>query len=183
MHPTPYTDPPTTHRNTPHTMASFKQMVDYLFGKRSEIKDMSAKDAMLAKVVADIHRKRTDKRFITVPLFHLHPVHGLDRENAVASLNKRIAALQERKEEILNIRTLDRDALNEFLPSVSAIKVVRESDTSYIAYEGNGRLGALHAVFTPEDNIQLEVEEYQFNNPTKILRRMNRVRKMNGLLK
>ena len=164
-------------------MASLKQMIDYLFGKRSEIKDMSAKDAMLAKVVADIHRKRTDKQFITVPLFHLHPVHGLDRDNALAFLNKRIDALNDRKDEILNIRTLDRDTLNEFLPSVSAIKVVRESDTSYIAYEGNGRLGALHAVFTPQDNLQLEVEEYTFTNPAKIIRRMNRVRKMNGLLK
>lgn len=163
-------------------MASFQEMVDYLFGKRSEIKDMSAKDAMLAKVVADIHRKRRDKQFVFVPLFNLHPVHGLDRENALASLNKRIDALKVRKDEILAKQRLDHDALNEFLPSVSAIKVVRESDTSYIAYEGNGRLGALHAVFTPEDGIELEVEEYIFNNPTKIIRRMNRVRRMNGLL-
>lgn len=163
-------------------MASISQMLDYLFGKRSELKDMSAKDAMLAKVVADIHRKRTDKQFITVPLFNLHPVHGLDRENALASLNKRIAALNERKAEILAKQRLDHDTLNEYLPSVSAIKVVCESDTSYIAYEGNGRLGALQDVFTPEDGIELEVEEYVFNNPTKILRRMNRVRKMNGLI-
>ena len=76
---------------------------------------------------------------------------------------------------------LTRAVLGEYLPSVSWVKVVRESENSYIAYEGNGRLAAMQRVFEPADEMLVEVEEYRFRNPAKILRRMNRVRKMNGL--
>lgn len=163
-------------------MASVKDFVDYLFGKRSEVKDMSAKDAMLAKVILDIHRKRVKTELIRVPLFSLKQIHRLDRDNAMESLNKRIASLQNDQQAIIDIRSLSCEELNRFLPSVSAIKVVQESADSYIAYEGNGRLAAMQEVFRPEDRIELEVENYVFTNPTKILRRMNRVRKMNKLI-
>ena len=72
--------------------------------------------------------------------------------------------------------------LSDVLPSISAIKVVKQSDDSYIAYEGNGRLAALQEVLSPSDGISIEVEEYHFNKPTKILRRMTRVRRLNGLI-
>ncbi len=42
-----------------------------------------------------------------------------------------------------------------------------------IADEGNGRLAALQEVFSPADGITVEVEEYYFKNPSKILRRIN----------
>ncbi|MFP6581432.1 MAG: hypothetical protein VCD00_02625 [Candidatus Hydrogenedentota bacterium] len=162
-------------------MASIRSFIDYLFGKRSEVKDMSAKDAMLAKVILDIHRKRTHTKFIRVPLFSLHQIHRLDRDNAMESLKKRIALLEENKDEIAELKSLSCDDLNHYLPSVSAIKVVQESVDSYIAYEGNGRLAALREIFSEAEGIELEVENYVFENPAKIIRRMNRVRKMNDL--
>lgn len=114
-------------------MASLKDFVDYLFGKRSEVKDMSAKDAMLAKVILDIHRKRERTELIRVPLFSLKQIHRLDRDNAMESLNNRIASLQNDRQAIKDIRSSSCEELNRFLPSVSAIKVVQESEDSYIA--------------------------------------------------
>lgn len=155
---------------------------NYLLGKRSEIQDLDVKDIMLTKVILDIHRKRIAKKFIMVPLFSVKPIHLLDRDNAMTATEKRAAMLNQHKDEILAKGKIDRSIMGELLPSVSWIKVVKEADDSYIAYEGNGRLGAMHQVFTPEDGVLLEVEEYLFRDTAKIIRRMNRVRRMNGLL-
>ena len=86
------------------------------------------------------------------------------------------------KEELIQQKNLTQGILNQYLPSVSGIKVVKESDQSYIAYEGNGRLVALQKVFEPADNLSIEVEEYYFKDYKKILRRINRVRKLNKLI-
>jgi len=158
-----------------------KKFFSYLLGKSTEIQDLDVKDIMLTKVILDIHRKRTGKRFIFVPLFSVKPIHVLDRENAVAATRQRARALRGKKNVLVSEGKVDRAVLADVLPSVSWIKVVREKDDSCIAFEGNGRLAAMKEVFSPEDGIMLEVEEYIFRNPEKIIRRMNRVRKMNGL--
>lgn len=51
----------------------------------------------------------------------------------------------------------------------------------YLAFEGNGRIAAMQKVFTPSDGIEVEVEQYHFRNTRKIVRRLNRVRRLNGL--
>lgn len=150
--------------------------------KKSEVKDLETKDALLAKVVLDIHRKKTHSSFILVPLFHLKQIHAIDRESAIANTEKRRNKLQKAKDHLLQEKTISREILAKYLPSVSWIKVVKQSDKSFISYEGNGRLAALQKVFDPSDGIHVEVEEYYFKNPQKILRRMERVRKYNGLI-
>lgn len=139
-----------------------RQFIHYLIGKRSELADLEAKDALLAKTILDIHRKRTHSDFIIVPLFALKQIHAIDHDNAIAATEKRIKALKEKKDDILAIKTLTKDRLSEHLPSISTIKVVKQSDDSYIAYEGNGRLVAMQAVFSQTDNLNIEVEEYYF---------------------
>lgn len=158
-----------------------KKFISYLFGKKSELSDLSAKDALLAKVILDIHRKRTHSEYVFVPLFSLKPIHAIDRENALRTTSKRAEKLQMFKEELLAKHQITREVLAQYLPSISSIKVVQESSKSFIAYEGNGRLVALQKVFEPVDDIMIEVEEYYFRNPKKILRRMNRVQRLNGL--
>jgi len=158
-----------------------KKIFSYLFGKRSEVQDLDIKDVMLAKVILDIHRKRTGKRFIFAPLFTVKRIHVLDRENALVATRKRSKALQEEKNVLVRKGKIDRTVLADVLPSVSWIKVVRKGDDCFIAFEGNGRLAAMQQVFSPEDGVMLEVEEYLFRKPEKIIRRMNRVRRMNGL--
>jgi hypothetical protein len=159
-----------------------KKLLRYLRGKRSELEDLDVKDIVMAKVILDIHRKRTRKEIVDVPLFALWPIHNLDRENAIEATRRRIEALQPHRQELLQQGRLSCEMLARYLPSVSWIKVVQEIPNSYLAFEGNGRIAALQAVFEPEDGLLVEVEQYLFRNPAKIIRRLNRVRRLNGLL-
>lgn len=159
-----------------------KKMVKYLLGKVVEIKDMEPKDAMLGKVVIDIHKKKRTSEFVLIPLYSLKQLHAIDRDNAVQATEKRAAILRENREILLEKKKMTREILNKYLKSVSWIKVVKEYEDSYISFEGNGRLVAMLKVFKPEDEMMVEVEEYIVSNYPKILRRMNRVRKMNAIL-
>jgi hypothetical protein len=86
------------------------------------------------------------------------------------------------KEELLGHGQISCELLAQYLPSVSWIKVVHEKEGSYLAFEGNGRVAAMQQVFSPEENLAVEVEQYHFRNPRKIIKRLNRVRRLNGLL-
>lgn len=154
----------------------------YLLGKRSELRDLEFKDVLLAKVILDIHRKRTATRFIEAPLYALKPVHPIDRESSLATTEERAAALREHRDDILAGGVASREVLATYIPSVSWIKVVRMSDDEFIAYEGNGRIVAMQRVFESCDGLLVEVEEYVFRNPKKIIRRLDRVRRLNGLI-
>ena len=160
----------------------FRRFFSYLLGKRSEVTDLDFKDVVLGKVVLDIHRKRSHKELVTVPLFALRPIHRLDRENALAATRRRIEMLREHRAELAEIRVMSCEVLARHLPSVSWIKVVERDPDCFLAFEGNGRLAALQVVFEPSDGIEVEVEQYHFRNPRKILRRLDRVRRLNHLL-
>lgn len=157
-------------------------LVSYVFGKRDELTEMGPSDVLMAKVILDIHRKRTHTSFVMAPLYGLHPIHPLDRDGVMETTRQRAEALTNHRAEILDAGGMDGDMLQRLLPSVSAIKAVRLEGDSFLVYEGNGRLGAMKEVFTPEDGIAIEVEEYHFRNPAKIIRRLNRVRRLNGLI-
>ncbi|PLX97928.1 MAG: hypothetical protein C0622_12060 [Desulfuromonas sp.] len=161
--------------------ARFKKFIAYLFGKSAELSDMGANDILLGKVVLDIHRTKAATEFIVVPLYALRQIHPINRENSLQDTARRVAALQEVKERLQAEKNITRAVLAEYLPSVSWIKVVKAADDAYIAFEGNGRLVAMQQVFAPEDGIMVEVENYRFENPRKILRRIERVRRLNGV--
>ncbi len=154
----------------------------YLLGKKSEASDLDVKDIMLTKAVLDIHRKRTDKRRVFVPLFSIQKVHRLDRENSMLATRQRVSTLEAHKKELLEAREMTCELLARYLPSISWMKVVEHRPGGYIAFEGNGRLAAMQKVFSPQDGMQVEVEQYHFRNTAKIIRRLNRVRKLNDLL-
>ncbi|WP_419176611.1 hypothetical protein [Desulfosediminicola sp.] len=158
-----------------------KKIIGYLWGKKGELQDMDARDALLAKVVLDIHRKRTQSDFVMVPLFSLLPIHPINRENALIATQARIDTLTQHRDELTEIKLLPRDILNRYMPSVSGIKTVRISTGCHIAFEGNGRLYALQNVFNPGDGLVVEVEQYQFDNSNTICRRIERVRRTHGL--
>ena len=92
-------------------------------------------------------------------------------------MEQRVSVLKKKREKLLDIQCLNRAILHKYLPSVSAIKVLREGEGPYIAFEGNSRIGALKQIFCPDAAIYVEVEQYCFNNTAKILRRMNRGQK------
>ena len=163
-------------------LIEIRRLAKYLGGKRSELEDLDIKDVVMAKAILDIHRKRRRKEILAVPLFALHQIHELDRENAIEATRRRAEILETHREELVQSGILTCELLARYLPSVSWIKVVEEGPDSYLAFEGNGRIAAMQAVFTPADGIRVEVEHYLFRNPTKIVRRLNRVRRLNGLL-
>lgn len=152
----------------------------YLLGKRGELAALDHKDAYMAKVVMDIHRKRTGKRLTQVPLAQLEPIHRIDRENALRSTRERADALRAHRDALLATKLLDREALDTIIPSVSQIKVVRDGER-WLAFEGNGRLYAMRDVFSADDGMRVEVEEYLFDDPRSLQRRLRRVRKLNRL--
>ncbi len=152
----------------------------YLLGKRGELAYMDHKDAYMAKVVMDIHRKRTGKTMVRVPLAQLEPIHRIDRESALRSARERADALRIHRDTLLATKLLDSEALQTIIPSVSQIKVVRDGDR-WLAFEGNGRLYAMREVFDAGDGMQVEVEEYLFEDPRSLQRRLRRVRKLNRL--
>ncbi len=161
---------------------SIKGFFSYLLGKKSEVADLDVKDIMLTKAVLDIHRKRTHKSLVSVPLFSIHQIHRLDRENSMLATQQRVKTLEAHKQELLGAREMTCELLAKYLPSVSWMKVVEHEPGGYIAFEGNGRLAAMQEVFAPEDDMRVEVEQYHFRNTTKIVRRLNRVRKLNDLI-
>lgn len=159
-----------------------RRFFSYLLGKKSEASDLDIKDIMLTKAVLDIHRKRTHKSLVSVPLFSVHRVHRLDRENSMLATQQRVKMLEAHKQELLEAREMTCELLAQYLPSISWMKVVEHEPGGYIAFEGNGRLAAMQEVFTPEDDMQVEVEQYHFRNTAKIVRRLDRVRKLNELI-
>lgn len=164
-----------------YLIKKMKACISYLWSKKTELTAMNEKDGLLAKVVLDIHRKRSHTTCEMVALADLHPIHPINRENSYHTTKKRIEILAEHKETLLATGALTRDVLSKYIPSVSGIKVVRIAEDRYVAYEGNGRLAALQEVFSPVDTIIVEVELYHFDNPTKIIRRVNRVRRLHHL--
>jgi hypothetical protein len=160
---------------------SLRRFGSYLLGKTEEVQDLDLKDLLMAKVILDIHRTRTHKEFVFLPLGHLKPIHRLDRPNAIRATEARVEALRPHLERLVATGRLTCDDLAEILPSVSWIKAVRENDESYLTYEGNGRLAALHGVFGKDADLEVEVELYHFRKAKKIVRRLNRLRRLNGL--
>lgn len=158
-----------------------RRLARYLLGKRSELEDLDLKDVVMAKAILDIHRKRTHKSLVTVPLVALRQIHRLDRDNAIAATRQRVRALEQHRAELLESKRLTCETLAQILPSVSWIKAVRKGPEEFLAFEGNGRIAAMQTVFKPEDGMTVEIEQYHFRSPAKIIRRLDRVRRMNGL--
>lgn len=156
-----------------------ENLIDYLSDKKSELKELRFRDALLAKAVADIHRHSDKQEMKYVSLSAITPIHCIDRESAINKVNERIEILEKQKQELIEIGKLNKEVLLKYLPSVSGIKVIQDKTGKYISFEGNGRLAAFHKVFDEQDDIQLEVEEYFITDLEKILRRVERVRKRN----
>lgn len=167
-------------RSTERMRATLSKWWHYLHGKRSEVAQMDYKDAYMAKVVMDIHRKRSGKRLTRVPLAQLEPIHRIDRENALRATRERTEALLANRDALRATQLLDSETLQAIMPSVSHIKVVRDGGR-WLAFEGNGRLYAMRGAFSDEDGMQVEVEEYLFDDARSLQRRLNRVRTLNRL--
>ena len=77
--------------------AAIRNFILYLFGKRSEIQHLRLRDIVMAKAVLDIHRKRIGKEVVRVPIYSIHPIHRLDRENSMQAVQRRVAAVDDQR--------------------------------------------------------------------------------------
>jgi len=73
--------------------------------------------------------------------------------------------------------------LNEYLPSISWIKVISNGKRGFYTFEWNGRLAALQEVFAKKDKIKIEVELYEVTKHKKILKYLEKLQKMNWIIK
>lgn len=155
---------------------------NYLLGKKSEINDLDYKDAVLAQANLRIYTRCINKTTERVPLKYLKYVHPLDRDNSKAVLGQRVEALEMHKEQILEDGVISMDKLIDVIPSISHIKVVEANGKNFIAFEGNGRIAALKEVFGDREDLLVEVQQYHFRNKRPIIRKLNQLRKLNGLI-
>ena len=153
----------------------------YLLNKRSELDKLNFNDVLLTKVILDIHRTKKSSRFESVNLYSLEPLHPIDRETAIAAMLERVKAVNANKELFVRRKLIDRELLAKYLPSISWIKAVSFGAGRYVSFEGNGRLEALRRVVGKNNGIEVEVEVYYCKNTAKTIRRINRVRRHNGL--
>lgn len=118
-----------------------------------------------------------------VPLGALQPIHPLDRDEAVATLRRRAAVVEAHRAKVLDVGKLPVSFLQEFLPSISNIKVVDLGNGGFVAFEGNGRLAAIREGLGEGVEIDVEVEVYDLEQRAraKLKRRIDRVRRWNGL--
>jgi hypothetical protein len=76
------------------------KIAEYLLGKRSELNRINHNDALLAKVVLDIHRKRVESEIVSLPLHSIRPIHPIDRGEALKSKENRVRIVEGSKNEI-----------------------------------------------------------------------------------
>lgn len=159
----------------------YMNWLQYLWDKLPELKNLGNKDLQLSKLVARIHRKRSRVVRIQAGIDQIQPLHAIDRDTALQRLNERVEALKLVQEEWLQESYISNSLLNQVLPSVSAIKVIRvdEVHDQYVAFEGNGRLYALKQLF---NQLEIEIDLYEIEQDKTITRRVKRVLQLNKLL-
>lgn len=100
-----------------------------------------------------------------MPLFCIALFHPINRETAFKKTEERTRAIASCKQELLRQGVITMDFLKEITPSAHLVKVVRAGGDACIVFEGNGRIAAFQKVFTPQDNMKIEVELYELNDP------------------
>ncbi len=154
-------------------MSSVRRFLAWLSRKRGELLRLGPRDALLAKVVVDIHRHATGSELRMVPLGRLEPTHPVDRPDALEDVERRVATLEAMRDRLEGSR-LTKERLLELMPSVSGLKAVDLGGDRLLLFEGNGRYEALRKVFGEESSLEVEVEVYRVDEPGTILRRLRR---------
>ncbi len=161
--------------------SKISQFAAYLIGKRHELLDLRYRDILMGKTILRIHQDYVRKQLVKIPLRSVCLLHGLNRANSLRVLDERMRQLKLHQDEILSCQEVSKEVLDKIMPSVSGVKVVSNAKGGYIAFEGNGRVCALQKVLAGHDGVLVEVEQYVLAKPGKILKNLNRIRKLNNL--
>jgi len=153
----------------------------YLRGKRYELQYLDASDLWLYFTVASLywHTERTECQL--VPLDTIKPLHPIVRSTAVELVKDRAKSLIAHRRDIIETGRVDRALQDACMPSVSPINVVAENSSSYIAFEGNGRLESIRRVVAGIPGVLVEVVVYHPTNHQSCIGRMRHLRTRNGM--
>jgi hypothetical protein len=153
----------------------------YLRGKRYELQYLDANDLRMYFIVTSLywHTERTECRL--VPLDTIKSLHPIVRSTAVGLLEDRIKSLTAHRRDIIETGRVDRVLQDACMPSVSPINVVADDPSSYIAFEGNGRLEAIRRVVAGIPGVLVEVVVYHPTNRESCVGRMRNLRTRNGM--
>lgn len=163
-------------------VAEIKQILNWLFAKRSEVLQMNYKDALLAHIIVEIVQSNKKHQFEYCDLYKLDLVHPVDnRENTIQATKERANKLKPHKAKLLKKNKLSKEDLARYLPSATYARAVPTKRGRYITFEGNGRVAALKQVFAPEDKIQIELEIFYPKHPRRVQRRINKLRALHGM--
>jgi len=153
----------------------------YLRGKRYELQFLDANDLWMYFTVTSLywHTEQTECRL--VPLDTIKSLHPIMRSTAVDLLKYRTKSLTAHRRDIIETGRVDRVLQDACMPSVSPINVVAEDPSSYIAFEGNGRLEAIRQVVAGIPGVLVEVVVYHPTNHESCVGRMRHLRTRNGM--
>lgn len=153
----------------------------YLRGKRYELRYLNASDLWTYFTVTLLywHTERTECRL--VPLDTIKPLHPIMRSAAIDLLEDRAKSLMAHRRDIIETGRVNRVIQDACMPSVSPINVVAEDPSSYIAFEGNGRLEAIRRVVAGIPAVLVEVVVYHPTNHEACVRRMRYIRTRYGM--
>jgi hypothetical protein len=155
--------------------------LNYLREKRYELRYLDASDLWLYLTVASLywHTERTECRL--VPIDTIKSLHPIMRSTAIELLEDRIKSLTAHRRDIVETGRVDRALQDACMPSVSPINVVAEDLSSYIAFEGNGRLEAIRRVLAGIPGVLVDVVVYHPTNHESCIGRMRHLRIRNGM--
>jgi hypothetical protein len=153
----------------------------YLRGKRYELQYLDANDLWTYFTVTSLywHTKRTECRLL--PLDTIKLLHPIVRSTTVDLLEDRTKSLTAHRRDIIETGRVDRVLQDACMPSVSPINVVAEDPSTYIAFEGNGRLEAIRRVVAGISGVLVEVVVYHPTNHESCVGRLRHLRNRNGM--
>lgn len=77
---------------------------------------------------------------------------------------------------------MSKELLAELLPSLTYVRVIHANDDRFYCFEGNGRIAALKSVFTPQDNLLVEVEVFFPKNARRSIKKIQKLRKLHKMV-
>ena len=153
----------------------------YLGGKRHELWYLSANDLRTYFAVTSLywHSKRSECQW--APLETIKPLHPIVRSTAIDLVEERTKSLTAHRRDIIETGRVGRVLQDACMPSVSPINVVAENPSSYLAFEGNGRLEAIRRVVAGIPGVLIEVVVYYPTNHESCVGRMRHIRAKYGI--
>jgi hypothetical protein len=115
-----------------------------------------------------------------VKLGKIRMIHGISFEEAAEKLARRVARLNERRDEILGEGRLSFALQTELIPSKNPIRVLMDDTGHYVAFDGNGRVEALRRALGDRPDLKIEVQFYRVES-VRAQRTLRKIMEMRGM--